>query len=241
MTEVLERQPHAILDAGSRRVKAQKIARLLEPARPLRGARLLDIGAGSGYIASNLREHVGGEGEVWAVDVNDQRLTNEGYRFKPVTGTELPFEDDSFDVVLSNHVIEHVGDRSTQLHHLCEIGRVLAPGGVCYLAVPNRWGLVEPHFRLPFLSWIPAALRDPYVRAARRGSRYDCNLPTRGQATRLFSEAGFTHEEVTIAAMRVLRELETMSVATRLLCSAPEPVLRALLPLNPTMIFLLRR
>ena len=41
--------------------------------------------------------------------------------------------------------------------------------------------------------------------------------------------------------MRVLRELETMSVATRVLCSAPEPVLRALLPLNPTMIFLLRR
>ena len=73
------------------------------------------------------------------------------------------------------------------------------------------------------------------------GSHYDCNLPTRGQATRLFSEAGFRHEEATIAAMRVLRELETMSVATRMLCSAPEPVLRALLPLNPTMIFLLRR
>ena len=54
-------------------------------------------------------------------------------------------------------------------------------------------------------------------------------------------EAGFRHEEATIAAMRVLRELETMSVATRMLCSAPEPVLRALLPLNPTMIFLLRR
>ena len=241
MTEVLERQPHAILDGDSRRLKAQKIARLVETVRPLRGARLLDIGAGSGYIASNLGELVGGEGEVWAVDVNDQRRTNDGYRFKAVTGTALPFEDDAFDVVLSNHVIEHVGDRSAQLHHLREVGRVLAPGGVCYLAVPNRWGLVEPHFRLPFLSWIPGPLRDPYVRAAHRGTHYDCNLPTRGEATRLFSEAGFRHEEATIAAMRVLRELETMSVATRMLCSAPEPVLRALLPLNPTMIFLLRR
>ena len=171
MTEVLERQPHAILDGDSRRLKAQKIARLVETVRPLRGARLLDIGAGSGYIASNLGELVGDEGEVWAVDVNDQRRTNEGYRFKAVTGTALPFEDDSFDVVLSNHVIEHVGDRSAQLHHLREVGRVLAPGGVCYLAVPNRWGLVEPHFRLPFLSWIPAPLRDPYVRAAQPRAR----------------------------------------------------------------------
>jgi ubiquinone/menaquinone biosynthesis C-methylase UbiE len=240
VTEVLERQPHAILDSDSRRLKAQKIARLVESARPLEGARLLDIGAGSGYIASNLGELVGPDGEVWAVDVNDQRRTNEGYRFKPVTGTELPFEDDAFDIVLSNHVIEHVGDRSAQLDHLGEIRRVLAPGGVCYLAVPNRWALVEPHFRLPFLSWIPEKLRDPYVRAAHRGTHYDCNLPTRGQATRLFSEAGFSHEEATIPAMRVLRELESMSRATRLLCSAPGPVLRALLPLNPTMIFLLR-
>ena len=83
-------------------------------------------------------------------------------------------------------------------------------------------------------------MRDPYLRAARRGTHYDCNLPTRGQATRLFAEAGFTYEEATIQAMRVLRELESMSAATRLLCSAPQPVLRALLPLNPTMIFLLR-
>ena len=239
MTEVLERQPHAILDSDSRRLKAQKIARLVESARPLAGARVLDIGAGSGHIASNFAGFVGDEGEVWAVDVNDQRQTNEGYRFKPVTGTELPFEDDAFDVVLSNHVIEHLGDRAAQLHHLCEIRRVLAPGGVCYLAVPNRWGLVEPHFRLPFLSWIPAALRDPYVRAAHRGSHYDCNLPTRGQATRLFAETGFRHQDATIEAMRVLRELETMSTATRLLCSAPAPVLRGLLPLNPTMIFIL--
>jgi ubiquinone/menaquinone biosynthesis C-methylase UbiE len=239
VTEVLERRPHAILDGDSRRLKAQKIARLVESARPLLGSRLLDIGAGSGYIASNLGELVGAEGEVWAVDVNDQRRTNEGYSFKAVSGTELPFADDSFEVVLSNHVIEHVGDRVAQLHHLREIRRVLAPGGVCYLAVPNRWGLVEPHFRLPFLSWIPARLRDPYVRAAHRGTHYDCNLPTRGQATRLFDEAGFGYREATIAAMRVLRELETMSAATRLLCSAPDPLLRALLPLNPTMIFLL--
>ena len=98
MTEVLERQPHAILDSDSRRLKAQKIARLVESARLLQGARLLDIGAGSGYIASNLARFVGGEGEVWAVDVNDQRQTNEGYRFKPVTGTELPFEDDAFEI-----------------------------------------------------------------------------------------------------------------------------------------------
>lgn len=240
MTEVLERQPHAILDGDSRRLKALKIARLLEPLRPLEGARLLDIGAGSGHIAGNLGALVGEHGEVWAVDVKDQRRTNEGYSFERVTGTTLPFDDGSFDVVLSNHVIEHVGDRAAQLDHLREIRRVLRPGGVCYLAVPNRWGLVEPHFRLPFLSWIPTRLRDPYVRAAGRGSRYDCNLPTRSGLTGLFGEAGLTWHDATVAAMRVYAELEQLSTPVRLVCGAPAPVPRALLPLNPTMIFLLR-
>src|SRR3546814_9833619 len=67
----------------------------------------------------------------------------------------LPFADDSFDVVLSNHVIEHVGEQPEQLAHLSELRRVLTPGGIGYLAVPNRWMLVEPHYRLAFLSWWP--------------------------------------------------------------------------------------
>jgi ubiquinone/menaquinone biosynthesis C-methylase UbiE len=235
-----ERRPHAILDVESRLLKARKIARLVERVRLLHGARVLDIGAGSGHIASALGQLAGPAGRVWAVDVHDQRRTTHGYGFKRVEGTHLPFEPDSFDVVLSNHVIEHVGDRADQLDHLREIHRVLDRSGVCYLAVPNRWVLLEPHFRLPFLSWLPKPLRDPYLRAARHGSHYDCNLPTRGQAERLFAEAGFEHEEVTIAAMRALREIEAPSLPLRLLCAAPEPALRALLPVNPTMIFLLR-
>lgn len=234
------RQPHAILDHDSRLLKARKIARLVETVRPLEGARLLDIGAGSGYIASALAELVGPNGRVAAVDVNDQRKTTDGYEFTQVDGTELPFEPASFDVVLSNHVIEHVGEQADQLHHLREVRRVLSPDGVCYLAVPNRFGLVEPHFRLPFLSWVPRRFADPYVRAAHRGTHYDCNLPTRGRAERLFGEAGFDHEEATIAAMRVYKELEELSLPVRLLCDAPAPLLRLLGPLNPTMIFLLR-
>jgi SAM-dependent methyltransferase len=235
-----ERRPHAILDHHSRLLKARKIARLVETVRPLEGTRLLDIGSGSGYIASALAELVGLQGRVAAVDVKDQRKTTEGYEFTQVDGTELPFEPDSFDVVLSNHVIEHVGERADQLHHLSEVRRVLTQDGLCYLAVPNRWGLIEPHFRLPFLSWVPRRFADPYVRAAHRGTHYDCNLPTRGRAERLFSEAGFVHEEVTIDAMRVYKDLEKLSMPVRLLCDAPAPVLRVLSPLNPTMIFLLR-
>lgn len=236
---VLERQPHAILDRDSRWLKARKIAELLESKRTLRDARLLDVGAGSGFIAHFLADAVGPGGSVDAVDVLDQRLVTDGYSFARVEGTRLPYADASFDIVVSNHVIEHVGGPDDQLDHLREIRRVLAPGGICYLAVPNRWVLVEPHFKLPLLSWIPERLRSPYVRLARRGAGYDCDLPTRRRVHELVVAAGLRAEEQTIEAMRSMARIEQPGRALRLVLEAPDPLLRALLPVNPTMIFLL--
>lgn len=237
MTETRERQPHAILDARSRILKARKIIELVGRDR-IADARVLDIGTGAGVMASELAKLAR---EVTGIDVRDQRTVFDGYRFVRVDGTTLPFEDAAFDVVVSNHVIEHVGERTDQLHHLREVSRVLAADGVCYLAVPNRWVLLEPHFRLPFLSWIPRPLRDPYVRLAGKGDFYDCNLPTRESLEGLFAAAGFSHRELTIDAIRALDRVESPSGLTGRILRAPDGVLRLLLPVVPTMIYLLSK
>jgi SAM-dependent methyltransferase len=235
-----DRLSHAALDPESRSRKARKIEALLGGAESLRGLRILDVGAGSGVIANHLAGTVGREGEVCAVDVNDERVVTDGYRFERIHDTSLPFEDGAFDVVLSNHVIEHVGTPADQARHLAEVRRVLAPGGRCYLAVPNRWVVIEPHFRLPFLSWLPRGLRSPYVRLAGRGTHYDCEIPTREQLLRLVAAAGFRATDATIAAMRVLLRVERPSGALRLVLDAPESVLRPLLPIAPTTVLVLR-
>jgi len=92
---------------------------------------VLEVGTGSEVIANYLSQRVGPAGEVVAVDVLDQREILDGFRFVPVNDTELPSEAASFDVVISNHVMEHVGDRHAQLHHLQEIRRVLKEGLFC--------------------------------------------------------------------------------------------------------------
>lgn len=237
MTQTRERRPHAILDAQSRILKARKIIELVGRER-IKNARVLDIGTGAGVMAAELSRLAR---EVVGVDVRDQRTVFDGFRFVQVEGTELPFDDASFDVVLSNHVIEHVGERSDQLHHLREVARVLDERGVCYLAVPNRWVLLEPHFRLPLLSWLPSQLRDPYVRLAGKGEFYDCNLPTRASLERLFAGTGFAHRELTIDAMRAMERVESPSGLTGRVLRAPDGVLRALLPVVPTMIYLLSK
>src|SRR4249920_2427672 len=105
-----QRQPHAVLDLHSRRFKAQKIERLLDlDARP-GPLRLLEIGTGSGGIAHYFGTHASGRFRVSALDVVDNRQVIEGYEYANVEGTRLPFADAEFDVVLSNHVVEHVGE-----------------------------------------------------------------------------------------------------------------------------------
>jgi len=240
MTNVL-RRPHAVLDSDSRTKKARKIVAALERKLDLSGRCILEVGTGSGIIAQTLAGHVGPQGKVTAVDVVDQRQVHEGYRYELVTGTALPFPAASFDVVIANHVFEHVGDRTAQAHHLSELARVVKPSGWIYFAVPNRWGLVEPHYRLALLSWLPTPLRSAYVRLRGRGELYDWELPSHRQLQAMFRAASLQPEQFTFEAMRIMAALESPSRRLRFLLEAPRALQKLLYPVIPTMVFLLKR
>jgi SAM-dependent methyltransferase len=232
-------KPKRSLDPGSRRAKAAKIATLIEMRRPLKGARLLEIGTGGGIITSLLAEHVGPEGTVHSVDVDDLRTVTEGYEFALVEGVTLPYDDDSFDIVVSNHTIEHVGGPDQQLVHLQEIARVLRDDGVGYLASPSRWALVEPHFKVPMLSWLPPSARDRALRASRRGKVYDISPRTRSELLGLVARAGLQATDATLDALRVTPSVEKVGPLTRAAAAAPDRLLHASRGAIPTMVFLL--
>jgi ubiquinone/menaquinone biosynthesis C-methylase UbiE len=232
------RLPHAVLDLPSRRLKGLKIERLLGLAGRSQPLRILEVGTGSGGIAHYFGTHESLDCEVDAVDVHDNRMITAGYRFHQVEDTRLPFPDEHFDVVLTNHVIEHVGNAQAQRAHLAEIRRVLHPAGVGYLAVPNRWMLVEPHYKLAFLSWLPHAWRTPYLRLAQRGERYDCEPLRMGQLERLLTEAKFRHHNLSIDAFRQTLEIEyPLSYISRLVSVVPDMLLLPWQRIVPTLIY----
>jgi len=143
--------------------------------------------------------------------------------------------------VLSNHVIEHVGERPEQMRHLREIKRVLRRHGKAYLAVPNRWMLVEPHYQLAFLSWIPRSWRTPYLKAAGRGKVYDCLPLQMGELERMLSEAGLEGENVGVKAMHATFSIEKpQSKLGSLLANMPDRCLRWLNFAIPTHIYVIR-
>ena len=219
---------HAVLDVASRRRRGTKIVRILTGKRDLAGARVLDIGTGSGTIASVLADQVGASGRVESVDVTDVRVQRDGYTFTRYDGVTLPFPDGAFDIVVSNHVIEHVGDRADQRRHMSEIARVLAPAGLVYVAVPHRFRLVENHHRLPFLGWLPRPVADRYMRAARRGARYDCRPLSRRALAALSTQAGLRPTDATRALVDATADLRD-GLAGRILARLPSGARRAVI------------
>jgi len=136
-------------------------------------AQVLNLGCSTGIIDEYLAPHVG---HMVGVDIDEPGIALANSRrmapnleFRVEDAMALSFGAASFDVVISSQVYEHVPDAQRMMQ---EIYRVLRPGGVCYFAATNRWVLVEPHYKLPFLSWLPSAWADRYMRLFRKGDAY---------------------------------------------------------------------
>ena len=96
--------------------------------------RTLDVGSSAGYVlaaaASLGLEPTGIDYAAWAAKLGKER----GFPTAAASLTELPFADASFDVVTAKHTLEHV---RAPKRALAEVARVLRPGGVALIVVPD--------------------------------------------------------------------------------------------------------
>lgn len=85
-----------------------------------------------------------------------------GVSFCRTQGCELPFEDNSFDIVFCSAVLEHVGERAQQAQFISELLRV---GRKIFITTPNRGFPIEVHTFIPFIHWLPQQLHQKILRA----------------------------------------------------------------------------
>lgn len=111
-------------------------------------ARALEIGAGTGYFSLNLmQEGMIGElvstdvsaGMLSALDANAERLGLAArVNTRQADAERLPFDDESFDLVLGHAVLHHIPDLDQAFR---EFARVLRPGGaIAFCGEPSRYG-----------------------------------------------------------------------------------------------------
>ena len=92
--------------------------------------------------------------------------------FVQAAATDLPFADGSFDAVVGNNVIQHIGEPGQAA---CELKRILAPGGRIAL---SSWDAAE---RSPFFAAVLGAVASAEVPAPTRGARRSLVLPVHGR------------------------------------------------------------
>lgn len=236
-----EKCGHAVFDAVSRKRKADKILGILKNRGGIEGRKVLEIGTGSGYMSAHFAKAAGQSGSLSSVDVVDQREVKEGYAFQLVDGVKLPFANETFDVVISNHVIEHVGERNEQSLHLREIFRVLVKGGFAYLATPNRYKPIEPHYNLPFLGIMPVKVAGFAVSTFGKGNGFEIRSFGPISLNRLAEGAGFSVE----SAVREMVALSLNDSALKFLSPIAEALPRvffsALIPICPSFVIVLKK
>jgi ubiquinone/menaquinone biosynthesis C-methylase UbiE len=188
-----ERYSHGYSDRMLRiqgqRTAAKDAGFLLPYLRP--SMRLLDFGCGGGSITLGLAEFVA-PGEVVGLDIEPSALERArtlaadrgiaNVRFEQGSVYDLPFAAGTFDAAFSRSVLEHLAQ---PVEALCEVRRVLKPGGVIGVA-DGDWGsrVVAPPSPL---------VEETYALYARVWERNGGN-PRRGRELKaLLREAGFQH------------------------------------------------
>ncbi|MFZ1987935.1 MAG: ChbG/HpnK family deacetylase [Minisyncoccia bacterium] len=179
--------------------------------------RVLDVGCGRGGFLADFPSGVG-------IEINPEKVQmakDSGCAAEIIVGDAeaLPFENDSFGFVNLGEVIEHVKHPEQVLK---EIHRVLAVGGAAYISVPNRFGWFDPHFRIPFVNWLPRWMSDWYISLWNIRKDYsahavdlqrlsDMHYFTPGAFRQFARRAGFTITD--LRALKVKRRFGILSLA----------------------------
>lgn len=230
-----------LLDADYKRPKVAKMLAVLEHAGVLGGRLAVDVGCSRGLFCAPLADHFD---QVVGVDIDAHALAVAAASDLPANvalvhgdSLRLPLPDGSVDVVVCNHVYEHVPSAERLF---AEIRRVLRGDGACYLGAASRLVWMEPHYHLPGLSWLPRWLAHRYMRLTGRGERYYERLRTWWGIRRLLAE--FEVEDYTL---RVLAEpdrfhADDLIPAGSVLRRVPGAAWRAAYPLLPGYLLILR-
>ncbi len=226
---------HARLDEFLGHKRANKVISILTQHADLKNSDVLDTGTGSGHIIQDISKKCKSATSVY---LNDERMVKTGYKFKKVNDEHLPFANNTFDIVISHHVIEHIPNQKL---HLSEIHRVLKKGGTLYLATPNKYGIIDPHYKLPIISWLPRKASTLYLKIL-KNKLWDI-YPLSYKDLKKLTKDKFWFHNLTLEIIKNPKQykLDAFVKIQPLMKLFPYPLLKLLNPIVPSYVLILRK
>jgi SAM-dependent methyltransferase len=181
--------------------RTRKWRRFHEELGPTQETSVLDVGFQDAQLQSAdnfLEENYEWPSSITALGIEEPIHFSKRYPEVKVViyaGRDFPFPENSFDIVWSNAVLEHVGDYEAQIHFLRELARV---GKRMFITTPNRHFPIEVHTRLPLLHWLPKDVFDSILRRLgmhKFAGGYMRLLDIR-ELRRMLTEAGITEAKI---------------------------------------------
>lgn len=150
----------AISSGAACYVRKQFFDLFMTSMNPGKESRILDVGALGGNLVLSESDNYFERLYPWpekitAVGLEDASYLEKEYpglKFLKADGTNLPFSNNSFDIVFSSAVAEHVGSYENQKKFYKEILRV---GQKAFITTPDRLFPIEVHTGLPLLHYLP--------------------------------------------------------------------------------------
>jgi 2-polyprenyl-3-methyl-5-hydroxy-6-metoxy-1,4-benzoquinol methylase len=134
----------------ARRFMLKKKKQLIKKISGLKEGSILDIGSGTGYFAGTMKK------SGWlakGIEINEKARNFSISHFGLEVSTPdviSTFESNSFDCITLWHVLEHFHD---PFNYISEIYRLLKPGAVCVLALPNSGSYDAKHYKRFWAAW----------------------------------------------------------------------------------------
>ncbi len=107
------------------------------------GFKVLELGCGTGNVWNGRDKRIPEDIEIILTDfsalmlekIQDLLKNNSTFSFKQVDIQDIPFDDETFDIVIANHMLYHVPDIEKAI---CEVNRVLKPNGMFYASTTGE-------------------------------------------------------------------------------------------------------
>ncbi len=137
------------------------------------GWKVLEIGSSfssyQAYLLERGLKAFGVEPSMDAIRLGRQAWPNLNGGQLNAVGEFLPFKSETFDLIYSSNVLEHVQDTHKTV---AEALRVLKPGGYFQFVFPNYGSIWDGHYSLPWIPYAPYWVGKAYVRLFGRSPHY---------------------------------------------------------------------